>query len=71
MTNLTRLPVPDSPAADPAPTGSATVATEITVRCPSEPPSVPPDAARALLRILRAMAESDHTHRAPEREQAA
>jgi hypothetical protein len=61
MTNLTRLRALDSPAEDPAPTGSTS---GVTVRCPSAPPGLPPDAARALLGILRAVAESD-THRTP------
>jgi hypothetical protein len=64
MTNLTQLRALDSPAEDPAPTGSASAACGVTVRCPSEPPGLPPDAARVLLGILRAVAESD-THRAP------
>jgi hypothetical protein len=64
MTNLTQLRAFNSPAKDPAPTGSASATSEVTVRCPSEPPALPPDAARVLLGILRAVAESD-THRAP------
>jgi hypothetical protein len=48
----------------------ALAASEVTVRCPSEPPSLLPGAARALLGILRAVAESDN-HRATERDQAA
>jgi hypothetical protein len=63
MTNVTRLRALDSPAEDPAPTGLASAASEVTVRCPSAPPDLPPDAARVLLSILRAVAESD-THRA-------
>jgi hypothetical protein len=63
MTNLTRLRALSSPAEDPAPTGSASAACGVTVRCPSAPPGLPPDAARVLLSILRAVAESD-THRA-------
>jgi len=64
MTNLTRLRAFDSPAEDPAPTGSASAAGGVTVRCPSAPPGLPPDAARVLLGILRAVAESD-THHTP------
>jgi hypothetical protein len=64
MTNLARLRAFGSPAEDPAPTGSASAASRVTVRCPSAPPGLPPDAARVLLGILRAVAESD-THRAP------
>jgi hypothetical protein len=60
MTTVTRLRALGSPADDPAPTGSTS---EVTVRCPSAPPDLPPDAARVLLGILRAVAESD-THRA-------
>jgi hypothetical protein len=45
-------------------------AAELTVRCPSGPPSLFPGAASALLGILRAVAGSN-THRAPERERAA
>jgi hypothetical protein len=63
MTKLTRLRALGSPAEDLAPTGSASAASGVTVRCPSAPPGLPPDAARALLGILRAVAESD-THRA-------
>ena len=63
MTNLTRLRALSSPAEEPAPTGSTSAASEVTVRCPSAPPDLPPDAARVLLGILRAVAESD-THRA-------
>ena len=63
MTNLTRLRALSSPAEDPAPTGSTSAACGVTVRCPSAPPGLPPDAARVLLGILRAVAESD-THRA-------
>jgi hypothetical protein len=64
MTKVTRLRALSSPAEDPAPTGSASAACGVTVRCPSAPPGLPPDAARVLLGILRAVAESD-THRAP------
>jgi hypothetical protein len=60
MTTVTRLRALGSPAEDPAPTGSTS---GVTVRCPSAPPDLPPDAARVLLGILRAVAESD-THRA-------
>lgn len=77
MTKLTRLRALDSPAEDPAPTGSASAASGVTIRCPSAPPDLPPDAARVLLGLLRAVAESDthrtpsHTPRATERERAA
>ena len=77
MTNLTRLRALGSPAEEPAPTGSTSAACGVTVRCPSAPPGLPPDAARVLLGILRAVAESDthraasHPLRATEREQAA
>ena len=64
MTKLTRLRALSSPAEDPVPAGSASAACGVTVRCPSAPPGLPPDAARVLLGILRAVAESD-THRAP------
>ena len=63
MTTVTRLRALSSPAEDPAPTGSTSAACGVTVRCPSAPPGLPPDAARVLLGILRAVAESD-THRA-------
>lgn len=77
MTNVTPLRTLDSPVETPAPTGLTSAASKITVRCPSEPPSLPPDAARVLLGILRAVAESDAHRatsrilRATEREQAA
>jgi hypothetical protein len=77
MTKVTRLRALDSPAEDPAPTGSASAACGVTVRCPSAPPALPPDAARVLLGILRAVAESDthhtpsHTLRATGRDRAA
>jgi hypothetical protein len=45
-------------------------ATDVTVKCPSEPPTLLPGAACALLRILRAVADSD-TPRATGRERAA
>jgi hypothetical protein len=70
MNNVTPLRALDFRADGPAGTCSASVAAEVTVRCPSEPPSLLPGAAGALLRILRAVAESD-THRAPGRERAA
>ena len=70
MENVTPLRALDSRADGPAGTCSASAATEVTVRCPSEPPSLLPGAAGVLLRILRAVAESD-THCAPGREQAA
>jgi hypothetical protein len=70
MENVTPLRALDSRATGPASTCSASAATEVTVRCPSEPPSLLPGAAGALLRILRTVAESD-THRAPGRERAA
>jgi hypothetical protein len=77
MTNVTPLRTLDSPAETPAPAGLTSAASTITVRCPSEPPNLLPDAARVLLGILRAVAESDthrttsHVRRATEREQAA
>ncbi|MGH3784442.1 MAG: hypothetical protein ACRDRO_28430 [Pseudonocardiaceae bacterium] len=77
MTTVTRLRAFGSPAEEPAPTGSASAACGVTVRCPSQPPGLPPDAARVLLGILRAVAESDThratspTPRATERERAA
>jgi hypothetical protein len=64
MTKVTRLRAFSSPAEDPAPTGSASAACGVTVRCPSALPGLPPDAARVLLGILCAVAESD-AHRAP------
>ena len=63
MTEVTPLRAFGCPAEEPAPTGSASTASGVTVRCPSAPPGLPPDAARVLLGILRAVAESD-THRA-------
>jgi hypothetical protein len=77
MTNVTPLRALNSPAEVLTPTGSTSAALKITVRCPSEPPSLLPDAARVLLGILRAVAESDTyrttspVRRATEREQAA
>ena len=77
MTNVTPLRALESPAETPALRGLTGTASQITVRCPSEPPKLLPDAARALLGILRAVAESDPHHptspicRATEREQAA
>jgi hypothetical protein len=77
MTNVTPLRALGSAAEALAPTGSTGAASQITVRYPSEPPSLVPDAARVLLAILRAVAESDTHHpmsripRATEREQAA
>ena len=70
MNNVTPLRAPDSRVDGLASSCSAPAASEVTLRCPSEPPSLPPDAARALLCILRAVAESD-THRATERGRAA
>jgi len=77
MINVTPLPTLNPSVEELAPTGSTSAASKITVRCPSESPSLPPNAARVLLGILRAVAESD-THRttspvrrATEREQAA
>jgi hypothetical protein len=70
MGNVTPLRALDFPVGGPAGTCSASAATEVTVRCPSEPPSLLPGVAGALLRILRAVAESD-THRATGRERAA
>ena len=77
MANVTPLRALDPPAEALAPTGSSNAASKITVKCPGEPPSLLPEAARALLGILRAVAESDahratsRTRRATEREQAA
>ena len=77
MTNVTPLRALNSPAEALAHTRSTSVASQITVRCPSEPPSLVPEVARALLGILRAVAESDthrttsHIRRATKREQAA
>jgi hypothetical protein len=77
MTNVTPLRALGSPAEVLAPMSSTGAASTITVRCPSEPPSLLPDAARVLLGILRAVAESDPHRptsrilRATEREQAA
>jgi hypothetical protein len=70
MENVTPLRALDSRATRPAGTCSACVAAGVTVRYPSEPPSLLPGVAGVLLRILRAVAESD-THRAPGRERAA
>ena len=77
MTNVTPLRALNSPAEALTPTGSTSAALKITLRCPGEPPSTLPEAARVLLDILRAVAESD-THRTTspvrrvtEREQAA
>jgi hypothetical protein len=70
MNNVTPLRAPDSRVEGLASSCLAPAASEVTVRCPSEPPSLPPGAARALLCILRAVAESD-THRATERGRAA
>jgi hypothetical protein len=77
MTNVTPLRALDPSAEALAHTGSSSAASKITVKCPSEPPSLLPETARALLSILRAVAESDahratsHPLRAIEREQAA
>lgn len=77
MTNVTPLRTLDCPAETPAPAGMTGAALKITVRCPSEPPNLLPDAARVLLGILRAVAESDmhrttsHPLHATEREHAA
>jgi hypothetical protein len=70
ITNVTTLRVSASPVDGPGRTCTASAVTEVTVRCPSEPPTLFPGAAGALLRILHAVAESD-THRAPGRERAA
>jgi hypothetical protein len=70
MGNVAPLRALEFRADGPAGTCSASAATEVTVRCPSEPPSLLPGAASALLCILRAVAESD-THRATGRERAA
>jgi hypothetical protein len=60
------LRAPGSPVDRP----ECSAAAEVTVRCSSEPPSLLPGAASALLGILRAVAESD-TRCATERERAA
>jgi hypothetical protein len=70
VNNVIPLRALDSRAKGPAHTSSASAATDVTVKCPSEPPTLLPDAACALLRILRAVADSD-THRATGRERAA
>lgn len=70
MENVTPLRALDFPADMPACTCSAPAAAEVTVRCPSEPPSLLPGAAGALLCILCAVAKSD-TRRATGRERAA
>ena len=70
MNNVTPLRVPDSPADRPERASSAFAVAEITVRCPSEPPTLLPGAAGVLLRILRSVAESD-TRRATGRQRAA
>jgi hypothetical protein len=70
MKNVTPLRALDFPADGPGHTCSDSAATEVTVRCPSEPPTLLPGAAGALLCILRAVAESD-TRRATGRERAA
>jgi hypothetical protein len=66
MNNVTPLRAPGSPMGGPGRFAAA----QVTVKCPSEPPTLLPGAARALLGILRAVAESD-THRATGRERAA
>jgi hypothetical protein len=66
MNNVTPLRSPGSPVDGPGRSAAA----QVTVRCPSEPPTLLPGAARALLGILRAVAESD-THRTTKRERAA
>lgn len=66
MNNVTPLRVPGPSMDGP---GCSAVA-QVKVRCPSQPPALLPGTASALLRILRAVAESD-THRAPGRERAA
>jgi hypothetical protein len=77
MTNVTPMRTLDFPVDELAPAGLTSAASKITVRCPSEPPSLPPDAGRVLLSILRAVAKSDAHRatsrilRATEREQAA
>jgi hypothetical protein len=72
MKNVTPLRAVDFPADGPGHTCSAgeSAATEVTVRCPSQPPTLLPGAAGALLCILRAVAESD-PRRATGRERAA
>lgn len=67
MNNVTPLRAPGSPVDG----SERSAATEVTVSCPSQPPTLLPGAASALLCILRAVAESDRTCRAPGRERAA
>ncbi len=67
MNNVIPLRVPGSPVDGPGRSAAA----EVTVRCPSEPPTLLPGAASALLCILRAVEESDRTRRATGRERAA
>ncbi len=70
MNNVTPLRTLDSPADGPGCTCSDSAVAEVTVRCPSEPPTLLPGVADALLCILRVVAESD-TRRATGRERAA
>jgi hypothetical protein len=70
MKNVTPLRALDFPADGSGHTCSASAAMEVTVRCPSEPPTLLPGAAGVLFCILRAVAESD-TRRATGRERAA
>jgi hypothetical protein len=70
MKNVTSLRALDFLADGSGHTCSASAATEVTVRCPSQPPPLLPGAAGVLLCILRAVAESD-TRSATGREWAA
>ena len=70
MKNVIPLRALDSSADGPGHTCSDFAATEVTVRCPSEPPTLLPGVAGVLLCILRAVAESD-TRCATGRERAA
>ncbi len=70
MNNVTPLRTLTVPDGEPGCTCAVSVAADVTVRCPSDPPSLLPGVAGALLRILRAVAESD-TRRATGRERAA
>jgi hypothetical protein len=70
LNNVIPLRALDCRAKGPACTCSASAATEVTVKFPSEPPTLLPGAACALLRILRVVADSD-APRATGRERAA
>lgn len=70
MGNVIPLWTSDFTAGSPGRACPASAAAEVTVRCPCEPPTLLPGVAGALLRILRAVAESD-TRSATGRERAA